>query len=158
MTAFEDSYLGRIRKLIGKERLIVVAARAVIRDAQGQVLFVRRSDNGKWVMPSGAMELDENILDCLKREVKEESGLEVLSATLMGIYTYPGATSAFDDPYQIVSVQFLVNEWSGKIKAETDETTAAGFFPIDEPPEKIAEHYHEVLEDLKRFDGTPILK
>jgi len=69
---YEDSYVGRIRKLIGKEKLIVVATRAVIRDPEGRVLFVRRTDNSRWVMPSGALELEETIFESMQREVKEK--------------------------------------------------------------------------------------
>ena len=76
MPNYEDSYVGRIRKLIGKEKLIVVATRAVIRDPEGRVLFVRRTDNSRWVMPSGALELEEAIFEGMQREVKEETGLK----------------------------------------------------------------------------------
>jgi hypothetical protein len=76
----------------------------------------------------------------------------------MGIYTYPGAVSAFGDPYQIVNMQFLIDDWKGELQTETDETTNAGFFPVNEPPANMADHLHEVLKDLKGFDGTPILK
>ena len=99
MLSFEDSCIGRIRKLVGDEILIVVATRAVICDPQDRILLVRRSDNGKWVMPSGALELKENIYDCLKREVWEESGLQVISATPMGIYAFQNAVSAYSHSY-----------------------------------------------------------
>jgi 8-oxo-dGTP pyrophosphatase MutT (NUDIX family) len=84
---YEGSYVGRIRKLVGKEKLIVVAIRAVIRDHEGRVLFVRRTDNRKWVMPSGALELEETLFEGMQREVKEETGLDVVAATPMAIYS-----------------------------------------------------------------------
>lgn len=158
MPGYEESYVGRMRKLVGKEKLIVVALRAVVRDHEGKILFVRRSDNGRWVMPSGALELDETLLEGMTREVKEETGLEVISARPMGIYTYPSSLTAYGDPYYQISVQFLVEEWSGALVSETDETVQACFFPIDSPPEEIASHYQEVLEDLRKYDGGFILK
>ncbi len=150
--------MGQLRKLVGNRKLIVVATRAVVRDNAGRVLFVRRTDNGKWVMPSGALELDETLYDSMKREVMEETGLEVISAVPMGIYTYLSSVTAYGDPYEQISVQFLVTDWSGTLARETDETTDARFFEPDEPPEGVASHYHEVLEDLRGYDGRFIFK
>jgi ADP-ribose pyrophosphatase YjhB (NUDIX family) len=158
MSNYEDSYIGRIRKLAGKEKLIIVATRAVIRDRENHILFVRRSDNSKWVMPSGALELDETLFDGMKREVKEETGLDVITATPMAIYSYPSSLSAYGDAYYQISIQFMVKEWSGTLLSKTDETTQAHFFDIDRPPEGIASHYKEVLEDLRTYDGEFILK
>ncbi len=158
MPNYEDSYLGRIRKLIGREKLIVVATRAVIRDHEGRVLFVRRTDNSKWVMPSGALELEEPLFEGMQREVKEETGLDVVTAMPMAIYSYPSSITAYGDPYYQISVQFLVDEWSGTLLTETDETTQSRFFDIDEPPEGVADCYQEVLNDLRKFDGRFILK
>lgn len=158
MPNYEDSYLGRIRKLVGKEKLIIVATRAVIPDAEGRVLFVRRTDNRRWVMPSGALELDETIHEGMRREVKEETGLDVVAATPMAIYSYPSSVTAYGDPYYQISIQFLVHEWSGTLLNETDETTLARFFSIKEPPEGMASHYQEVLDDLQKYDGRFILK
>ena len=72
MPNYEDSYVGRIRKLTRKEKLIVVATRAVIRDPEGRVVFVRRIDNRRWVIPSGVLELGETIFESMQREVKEK--------------------------------------------------------------------------------------
>jgi 8-oxo-dGTP pyrophosphatase MutT (NUDIX family) len=155
---YKDSYLGRIRNLIGKEKIIVVATRAVIRDHEGRVLFVRRTDNSKWVMPSGALELEETLFEGMQREVKEETGLDVVAATPMAIYSYPSSITTYGDPYYQISVQFLVDEWSGTLLTETDETTQARFFDIDEPLVGVAGHYQEVLDDLGKYDGGFILK
>jgi len=154
--SYEESYLGQLRKLIGNEKVIIIAARAVVRDVQGRILFVRRSDNGKWVMPAGAMELDESVYDCVVREVYEESGLRVQAATLFGIWSQPEKTSiitAFGDPYQVVVFVFRVDGWSGKLLTQTDETIDARFFSPDALPETPA-HYLETLADLEQFEQS----
>ena len=79
MPNYEESYLGQIRKLIGKQKLIITAARAVIRDREDRILFIPRRDNGLWGMPAGGQELDESIWDCLKREVKEENSFRSMN-------------------------------------------------------------------------------
>jgi 8-oxo-dGTP pyrophosphatase MutT (NUDIX family) len=158
MPGYEESYLGQIRKLIGKQKLIITAARAVIRNQDGRILFIRRRDNGLWAMPAGGQELGESILDCLKREVKEEAGLEVISATPMAIYSQLSIVTVQGDPYQLFLIQFAVDEWSGTLVTETDETVDARFFGLDELPEEIPDAYYEVLEDLQEYDGNLIVK
>lgn len=155
---YEESYVGQLRKLVGKQKLIIVTTRAVIRDEVGCILFVQRSDNQRWVMPSGSLEVDETLFDCMKREVREESGLEVISATPMAIYNSLSNMTSYGDPFDQISVQFLVTEWSGALVKETDETIDARFFPSDEPPEAVASYYHEVLDDLRVYNGQFILK
>jgi ADP-ribose pyrophosphatase YjhB (NUDIX family) len=158
MPSYEESYLSQVRKLIDKQELIITAARAVIRDQERRILFIRRRDNGLWAMPAGGQELGESILDCLKREVKEESGLDVILATPMAIYSQVSIVTASGDPYQLFLVQFLVDEWSGELVTETDETVDARFLDLDELPENMPDSYHEVLKDLQKYDGSLILK
>lgn len=158
MPSYEESYLSQVRKLIDKQELIITAARAVIRDQEGRILFIRRRDNGLWAMPAGGQELGESILDCLKREVKEESGLDVILATPMAIYSQVSIVTASGDPYQLFLVQFLVDKWSGELVTETNETVDARFLDLDELPENIPDSYHEVLKDLQEYDGSLILK
>lgn len=157
---YEQSYLGQLRKMIGKTKVFVITARAIVQNPEGQILFVKRSDNGKWVMPAGSMELEESILDTCKREVFEESGLIVESATLISVYTDPrySFVTAYDDPYQPISFVFRIDSWSGEILKQTDETVDAQFFSLSDLPPGLSNVYQETLEDLKAFDGEVIIK
>lgn len=154
--SYEESYLGKLRNLIGREKVIIIATRAVVFDESGCLLLIRRRDNGRWAMPAGAMELDESIYDCVVREVLEESGLQVHAATLFAIWSDPEEMSIvteYGDPYQIVNFIFRVDQWSGKLVRETDETIDAGFFPLDELPD-IYPHYLQTLDELNQFEAT----
>jgi ADP-ribose pyrophosphatase YjhB (NUDIX family) len=138
---------------VGNKKLLIIATRAVLCDEAGRVLFIRRRDNGKWAMPAGAMELDESVHDCLVREVREETGLEVQAATLFAIWSDPDRTSIvteYGDPYQVVVFVFRIDEWSGKLLTETDETIDARFYPLNALPETPT-HYHETLAELSQF-------
>lgn len=154
--SYEESYLGRLRKLIGKEKAIIPAARAVVFNRKGRLLLIRRRDNGRWAMPAGAMELDESIFDCLVREVREETGLEVQAATLFAVWTDPSKTSIithFGDPYQLIVFVFHVDDWRGELVTQTDETIDAGFFSLDRLPE-ILPHYHDTLRDWANYKSN----
>jgi 8-oxo-dGTP pyrophosphatase MutT (NUDIX family) len=158
---YHQSYLGQLRQLIGRQKVLAIAARAIIQDSKGRILLVRRRDNGSWVMPAGSIELEESILDCLKREVREETGLTVLSANPIAIYSDPhyAFVTAYGDPYQMFCLVFVVDEWSGEVKTQTEETTDARFFALDKLPD-IPNLYRETLADLQAYqkNGHFILK
>jgi ADP-ribose pyrophosphatase YjhB (NUDIX family) len=160
-TDYHQSYLGQLRRLIGKQKIFAITARAIIQDENGRILLVRRSDNGAWVMPAGSIELEESILDCLKREVLEETGLVVFSAYPIALYSEPrfSFVTSYGDPYQMFSVVFVVDEWSGDLQTQTDETINARFFAIDNLPD-IPDLYRETLADLQSYreNGQFILK
>lgn len=56
----------------------------------GQIVLIRRRDNGKWGLPGGMVDWGEDIPNTLKRELTEETGLEVTEVgRLVGIYSAP---------------------------------------------------------------------
>jgi 8-oxo-dGTP diphosphatase len=61
-----------------------VAAYADIRDAAGQILLVQTIEaiGGRWFLPGGGVEFGEHPDDAVRREVREETGLTVLTAQL----------------------------------------------------------------------------
>lgn len=64
----------------------------VVRD--GSLLMVRRGrepGKGLWSIPGGRLEQGEYIVDAIKREVREETGLEVEVGDLLGILELPHA-------------------------------------------------------------------
>ena len=70
----------------------MVAVGAVIEDGKGRILLVKHKPErggfwrGKWICPGGALELGETIDEGIKREVKEETGLEIDLVKLLPPY------------------------------------------------------------------------
>jgi ADP-ribose pyrophosphatase YjhB (NUDIX family) len=67
----------------------VPAASAVCLDERGRVLLARRARPpfaGAWDLPGGFVGEDEHPLDCLRRELREETGLEVEPLAFLGIW------------------------------------------------------------------------
>lgn len=76
---------------------LVPAASVVVVDDDGGILLHRRTDNDKWALPGGVMEIGESIASCARREVLEETGLDVELLGIVGIYSDPGHVFAYDD-------------------------------------------------------------
>ncbi|MBT97276.1 MAG: NUDIX hydrolase, partial [Dehalococcoidia bacterium] len=72
-------------KRISKTALLSPAASARIFDEQRKEVFLtRRADNGRWCLPSGAMEPGESAEETCVRETLEETGLQVRVTRLVG--------------------------------------------------------------------------
>src|SRR5688572_15234715 len=82
-------YIQDLREAVGHRTLRGAGVRAVIRNADGDVLLQLRGDFKLWGLPAGGIELDESVWDALCREVHEETGLTVLLARPFGIYSNP---------------------------------------------------------------------
>lgn len=76
---------------------LVPAASVVVVDDKGRIVLQRRRDNDKWALPGGVMEIGESIAECARREVREETGLDVDITGIVGLYTDPKHVFAYDD-------------------------------------------------------------
>jgi 8-oxo-dGTP diphosphatase len=64
----------------------VSVAGVILDDDGSHVLLVKRRDDGRLEPPGGVLELDEAIEDGLRREIREETGVEVEVGPLTGVY------------------------------------------------------------------------
>lgn len=60
----------------------------VINDA-AEILMIRRTDNGNWALPGGAIDLGESVAQAAVREALEESGIQCAVTGIVRIYSDP---------------------------------------------------------------------
>jgi 8-oxo-dGTP pyrophosphatase MutT (NUDIX family) len=72
-----------------KANSMVPSVNVVVVNDAGDVLLIRRSDNGNWAVPGGAIDLGESMVQAAARETREETGIECEITGLVGIYTDP---------------------------------------------------------------------
>jgi ADP-ribose pyrophosphatase YjhB (NUDIX family) len=152
-----ESYLGRLRARAGDDEvLLFVGARVILRDPAGRVLLIRRTDNGDWALPAGGVEIGESITETATREVHEETGLIVIGLTPFALYSGKRytRTNEYGHTYQLHSVAFRAEGWTGELVTRTDETTDAGFFPPDALPEPRGGSVGVTLGDLAEYEAT----
>jgi ADP-ribose pyrophosphatase YjhB (NUDIX family) len=134
-----------------------VSVSGVITDQQGRALLVQRRDNGRWEPPGGVLELNEPIQDGLRREVREETGLDVEPVALTGVYKNMSRA--------IIALVFRCTITSGEL-ATNDEAAAFHWATEAEIPELATEAYairildalrHDTGPSVRQHDGTHVL-
>jgi ADP-ribose pyrophosphatase YjhB (NUDIX family) len=144
------NYVGWIRSFVGKEPVVLVAAGVVVRDRNGGILLQKRSDDGFWGIPGGAMEPPESLEDTAHREVKEETGAEVDNLRLLTVmsgkqmfWEYPNGDQA-----HLVSVIYEADMIGGRLVVDGKETADLGFFPVTNLPWPMRAMWRRFLEGL----------
>lgn len=152
---FNDSYLGKLRKIVGSQPLIVPGFRIIIENINGEILLIKRSDNGMWGLPAGSPELKESMSDCILREVFEETGLKINKFECFGFasnpisetHTYPNG-----DQIQNFSLLLYTNNWHGNYGVNDNETTDVRFFSPNMLPAAELILKHELSSIPQYFD------
>lgn len=141
--SFSDSYLGRLRKRIGNELVLMPGAMiALRRPADGRILLTRRADDGTWCLPAGTAEPGGSFAATAINELKEEVGVTVAEDDLVPFATlseaelhtiiYPNG-----DETHCFAVCFLAERWRGEVRPDGEETTKIEFADPAGPPSPI---------------------
>jgi ADP-ribose pyrophosphatase YjhB (NUDIX family) len=113
------------------------------------VLLHQRTDNGRWALPGGAIELDETADVAVAREVLEETGYVVEVIRLVGVYSDPQFTTMTYPDGNTVSYVALAFECRvvGGEPALSDETSAVEWFNPNRLPEQFHRSHLPRLQD-----------
>ena len=106
-----------------------------------KLLFVKRGAEpqiGKWCFPGGYVDRGEEVTAAARREVREETGLEVEITGLIGVYSLPS------NPVIVIAYSGAVR--SGKLTPGTDAEDA-GWYGLGELPELAFPHNVKIIED-----------
>ena len=131
--------------MAGPSRSVSVAG--VVLDNQDRALLIRRRDNGRWEPPGGVLELGERIHDGLRRELAEETGLEVEPGLATGIYN--------NVPGGIVAIVFRCRAVGGELRSN-DEVTAFRWASAEEVSALMTPAYAVRVLDALRGDGPHV--
>ncbi len=126
-----------------------VSVGGVITDGNGQALLIQRRDNRHWEPPGGVLELAESVEDGLRREVREETGLDVEPGTLSGIYK--------NMHHGIVALVFRCQVKGGQLTTN-DEVTAFRWADEATIRQLTSEAYAVRLLDGLRADTSPAIR
>lgn len=154
---FSQSYLGKLRKIVGSRLILIPGARIVVHDRPGRVLLELRRDFGRWGLPGGNGEIGDDITTTIIREVLEETGLKIARPEPFGIATDPRhETIRFPngDLTQNFSMLFHAPRPKGQTRFDPDEALDLGWFDQRHLPKCIMPNSLRTLRAYWRFQRT----
>jgi len=149
-------YLSRLRAAVGHEPLILAGACVILVDPEGRVLLQLRRDNASWGLPGGLLEPGESLEAAARREVREETGLEVGDLQLYGVYSGPEVRYEYPngDVVHNVTVAYVARQYEGRLRPDGAEGLRVAFSDCDALPEAISAPLLPVVRDLVRDART----
>lgn len=103
---------------------MVPSVNVVVADAD-RILLIRRTDNGNWAVPGGAIDLGESMIAAAVRETHEESGVDCEITGLIGIFTDPRHLIHYtsnDEVRQEFSIMLLGRAIGGELTASSESS------------------------------------
>ncbi len=118
-----DPVKEKIRMKRKYPRYPIPAVSGVVLNNKNEVLAIRRGTNpgkGQWSLPGGAVHLGEPIRDAVRREIREECGIEVSVIEILGIFDRIFRNKQGRVEYHYVLVSFLCRLEEGQLSAQSD--------------------------------------
>jgi mutator protein MutT len=123
---------------------------AVINEA-GEILLIRRADNGRWAMPGGALEVGETPAQGVVREALEETGVRAEAVQLVGVYDSRlcGSVTAHH-LYQLVFLCKPLSGGSSEPASHAQEVLDTGWFAEEALPDDLDPGHRGRIPDAFR--------
>lgn len=161
--AAPDGHIGRVRAILGSHLLVVPGVACAVVDADDRLLMLRHAESGRWVLPGGAVEPDEQPAAAAVRETREETGIEVRPLTIVAVDGGPEHHQRYrnGDEVSYVTTVFRCEPVGGRLEGDGDEALELRWVPRAEVAslEPLAPWVASLLphldEDVARFRTPP---
>lgn len=118
----------------------------------GRIVLVKRRDNGLWACPGGMVDWGEDIPSTVKRELIEETGLELIKINrLVGVYSEVDRDPRFHSICVVVSAAV---QGSFKIEDPIEITEVKAFEPNALPFGQLSHDFDKILQDYMKGETT----
>ena len=119
----------------------------------GRIVLVQRRDNGQWSLPGGIVNWGEDISTSAKRELEEETGLDLIKVRrLIGVYSAPDRDPRFHSICVVIEADV---EGAVNIHDTLEIQDVQAFTPSSIPKGKLSHDHDRQLQDY--FDGLTTL-
>ena len=143
-------YVKMLRSALGSRKIILNCAGVLIVQ-DGRILFQRRSDNGRWGLVGGLLELEETYEQAAIREAREETGLDVRLTAFLGIFHNHNMVWSNGDRAHTIGAYYDAEIVSGTPRIDA-ESLELRFFSREEIPALFAEDHAAALRAY--YDGV----
>lgn len=120
----------------------------LVRDDENRILLIKHFKRG-WEIPQGRVEEGENLLEALRREVREEAGVEIEPGSLAAVWSMLSPPSA-------IIFTFLGRYISGEVNCSDDSIGACWFTETEALGAVTGTVMHDRLRVLLEYDNTPL--
>ncbi|GEO68340.1 NUDIX domain-containing protein [Levilactobacillus acidifarinae] len=144
-------YVLDLRQTVGARPLIVVGEAALVVQT-GQLLLVKRRDNGLWGLPAGSKELNESLATTAQRELREETGLIGQQPKLLGVTSGPHMQYQYPNGDQIDSVTATYALQAIGQPRVSNETSEVRLFDWQQLPTDLTPITRRILNELELSD------
>lgn len=120
--------------------------------SNGRALLIRRGGpplEGQWSIPGGMLEVGETLLEGVRRELLEETGIEVRVGELIDVFERINLDGDGKTRYHFVVLDYLCEAMSGEARAGSDVTDVAWAGPTELANYSLSETATRVI--LKAF-------
>lgn len=120
----------------------------------GSILLVERRkipEAGHWNLPGGKVDFLERVEAAVKREIREEIGVELALQSMLCLTEMIG----IDGQHWVSPIYRATIAEGEPVNCEPDKIASIGWFPLDAPPSPLAQGAKDAIAALRRITPLP---
>jgi len=139
---------------------LVPAVTVVAAREDGAILLIRRTDNGNWALPGGAIEMHESVAGAAIRETFEETGVKCEITGVAGIYSDPRHVIHYtsnDEVRREFSIVVTARPVAGQPTPSAESREVRWVQPPDLASYTMDRSMRKRVDDYLHGTGTPVI-